>query len=554
MENDVLIQPTGIEELDILLNGGIPEGHVILLSGKAGCGKTILATQWLFAGYKHFNEAGIFVTVTESIHSIIKNIKGLSFFDGSVISPVQIHFTDLRTIIDSLNFDQELYCKKYIDELLIYFDNFLSASSAKRLVIDSLSAFTYMLKDVQTIRYFIFKLGNLLANADCTAIILSEVSEDKSSTFSVEEYISDGIIRLDYDYVKDEMIRNIKIHKMRGRRFDASINTFKIADSGVKIFLKYSPSLSYNLINEKIPTGIKGLDKMCEGGLFKGSATLIVGSTGTGKTIMSLSYVMEGAKRGETCLYVSFEESRQQLIRTAKSFGWDIEHFEKSGFLTFLCLFPDVAYPVEQFLLIKQIIEDKQIKRCVIDSISSVGNVLTSEELIDFATRLISYLKWKNITTYITSTMVTLLSTETITEAQISYLTDNIILLKYVEARGVLNLVIVVLKTRSSNRDKKLRVYSITHKGIVIGEALHAFEGIMSGYTRKIGQLSSEKLKEEFVKKLGPMGLQVYDELFEIGITEETLVHYIDSLVSDGILKSNIAKEFIDNSLHILKT
>ncbi len=554
ISKDIVIKPTGIKELDMLLHGGIPEGHVVLVCGNSGAGKTIFSLQWLYSAFREFDIPGIYITMTEPIVKSLKNVKQMDFFNESMLSPLAIHHTDLRTIIESLKIDVLQITREQVNEIIDFIENLVTESKAGGIVIDSITAMCYMLRDKDMIRYFIFRLGARLSNIECTTFMTSEVTEKGYSVYGVEEFISDGIIKLDYNSIKEETTRTIQVVKMRGVDFESDINSFRINKMGINILPKFRYFLDYRSSAERVSTGVPGLDKMCGGGVFKGSTTLVAGSTGTGKTVMSLQFLLESIKNEEPCLYVSHEESREQLLRTAKGFNWDFEGYEKAKLIIFHCYFPNRAYPFEHLTHIMDIVEKKRIKRCVIDSLSCMGNVMPDDTFRDLTTRVAGYLKYKNVTSLMTAATATLIGTEMITEAHLSTLTDNIFLLKYIEISGELKQMIIVLKARSSERDRKLRDYSISGQGIVIGESLSAFEGIMTGSTKKVGRSVSEKLTEEFVKTLGPMGLQVFNELSQKGVSEKSINDFIDTLVTDGIMKSDKAGEFRQKCLMIIES
>ncbi|VVB76350.1 DNA repair and recombination protein RadB [Candidatus Tiddalikarchaeum anstoanum] len=552
-DENIKISPTGIEGLDFLLKGGFPEGHVILLSGGAGTGKTMLAMQWLFNGYKKNNESGIYITLTEPITKALQNISNTEFYDKTVTDALKIHFTDLRTAIQLLEIKEKSITKNDIDKIIDTIGQLVKQTGSKRLVIDSITALAYMLNEKDLIRYFVFRLGTMLSTLNCTTILTSEITGGGSSVFGVEEFISDGVIKLESVKIKDDIIRKLQIIKMRGIDYIPKVVDFRIKRDGVHLLLKILPELVYRATNEKVSSGVSGFDDMCYGGLFKGSCTLLAGPTGTGKTVTSLQFINQGLKNGEHCLYVSFEESREQLLRLAQSFGWDFEKYEKDGLLTFLCSYPELAYPIEHLIAIEEIFEKNKINRIVIDSLTALANVLPVETFRDFVKMIVSYCKAKEVTSLVTAATATLMGSETLTEANLSTLTDNIIILKYVEFSGELGFVVAVLKTRSSDRDKKLRKYNIiSKKGIVIGEALMAYEGVMTGTSRKIGKTTEEKLIDEFNTVLGPMGLQSYNEIALKGITEKTITEYVDSLKSEGIIKKDTAEKFKQNCVSIL--
>jgi circadian clock protein KaiC len=445
--------------------------------------------------------------------------------------------------------------KKNIDKdtVLDFIEEAVKQTNAKRLCIDSVTAIAYILEDKAKIREFIFDLGKILASLGCTTILTSEVTEEnRFSVFGVEEFIADAILRLDQKRVKDELERVMQIIKVRGRAYKSEDLYFNISRDGVNIFPRLKSPLIYESTTERMSTGNAVLDEMLYGGLFVGSSSLIVGSTGTGKSLLSMQFINEGLKKGEPCLYAGFEESREQLIRNAKSFGWDFDEYEKKGLLVLRCVYPGEKFLEEHLADIKQIVESKGLKRCVVDSLSSISHSFQLDVFTDFAKRLNGYLKVQNVTNFFTSSTAAFMGAQTLTESHLSVMTDNIVMLRHVEVEGNLKLVLNIVKVRGSAHSKGLREYNITKDGVIIGQPLAGYEGIMTGVTRKVSETTEERLETEFQRFIGPMGEQVFSELKEKGLSKEGIHSYIDELAKDGIIKKQDAEMFKRNVVAIL--
>ncbi len=191
------VRQTGIDGLDETLQGGIPEGHVVLLRGKAGTGKTILSMQWLFEGQKQFDESGIYIAATEPFEKALQNMNSMDFFDEEALNEGNIKVTDLRSIMDALGIKGgEDVVREDVDNLVDVIRDFVEDYDAKRLVIDSITAAGLRFGDKGLFRDFIFRLGTVLSGLGCTTFLISE--KEYSSRFEVEDFISDGIIELDY--------------------------------------------------------------------------------------------------------------------------------------------------------------------------------------------------------------------------------------------------------------------------------------------------------------------------------------------------------------------
>lgn len=541
----LLNSPTGIEELDKILSGGFPKGAVVLLSGSSGSGKTIFSYQWLFDGVRN-NENGVYITLTEPLFKSLKNLETMNFYDRNAIEQNRITIVDLRNLFAKKGFDQQM--------ILDYIEDVVKKTGSRRLCIDSVTAIAYMIDDRAKIRQFIFELGKVLATLGCTTILTSEIEEEgrKVSMYGVEEFISDAILKLDQTKEKDELHRFLQIIKVRGKAYKSDDLFFKISGKGISIFPKLSVALEYGASPERISTGNEMLDKLLLGGIFKGSTTLINGASGTGKSLISMQFITDGLKRGENCLYVGFEESRDQLIKNAKSFGWGLEEYEKKGLMTFRCMYPSEQSLEEHLADIRHIVESKKIQRCAVDSLSAVSGAFTEEGFASFARRLNGYLKTQGVTTFLTSVAGALLGATALSESHLSTVTDNIILLRHVEIEGTLRQVMNVVKVRGSAHSKGLRLYDITAKGIMIGQSLSGYEGIVAGVARKVSETTEEKLQAEFRRFVGPIASSVFAEIKERGLTKENIYKYIDDLAEQNILKKKDADVFKNNASTIL--
>jgi len=476
---------TGISELDAILGGGFPKGSVILVSGNSGTGKTVLALEWLFNGVTKFNENSVYVTFTEPLFKTLKNLEGMSFYKRNVVEEEKVKILDIRKEFGIKGFKEE--------KILDLIEAEVKKNTAQRLVIDSVTAIAYNLEDKARIRRFIFDLGTMLSTLGCTTILTSEVSSDKFSVYGVEEFISDGIILLKQEEQKFQSVRTLEIAKMRGIKFETGFSAFRITTDDIKIFPQLKVPLTHASGIKKISLGVEGIDKMAHGGLYEGSTSIIAGSTGSGKSVLGLHFIWKGLRKNEPCLLAGFEESGNQILRNARGFGFDFEKYEKNGLLKIMCAYPSEKYIEEHLLDIKKVVDDMNIKRCVVDSLSSIGNSFEEEQFRYFVKRLNAYLKSNSVTTLFTTATASLMGVEKLTEAHLSTMTDNIILLKYVEVGGEMKLMISVLKTRGDDHSKSLREYKITNKGIVVGETFKGYESVMTGSARKISTTIEDK-------------------------------------------------------------
>ncbi|QQG40075.1 MAG: circadian clock protein KaiC [Candidatus Aenigmatarchaeota archaeon] len=538
--------PTGIVELDRVLGGGFPKESAVLLAGTSGTGKTVFSFQWLFEGAKN-GENGVYVTLTEPLFKSVKNLETLSFYDRSVLEQEKVKILDMRSLLSAADVFKT-------DEVIAFLEKHVKENNAKRLCIDSMTAITYGLDSKAEIRKFIFELGTSLAALGCTTVMTGEITEkSRLSVHGVEEFISDVILVLDHAAMETGPYRTVGIVKVRGRGYDEEEMSFRITKNGIIIFPKLRTTLLYQASTERVSTGSEELDAMLLGGVFRGSTTLVSGPTGTGKTVLCMQFVNEGVAKGEPCLYAGFEESRDQIIRNARSLGWDFAEYERRGLLTIRTLYPGEMMPEEHLADIKKIMEERGVKRCVVDSLSAFEASFPQRHFVDFARRLNSLMKQKGVAACFTVATSELVGTSKLTEANISTMLDNIISLRFVEISGELRHVLSIIKVRGTAHSKGLRTFSIGDDGYVIGPALSGYEGVLSGSTRKVSATVEEELQTAFSKAIGPMGTQSYAEVAKKGLTLENIESYIDGLSKKGVMTSASAAQFKDSVRRILK-
>ncbi|MFH1590347.1 MAG: circadian clock protein KaiC [archaeon] len=545
-DHDVhLSSSTGIAALDKLLHGGFPTGAVVLLSGSSGSGKTIFSFQWLFHGIKE-GETGLYITLTEPLFKTLKNLESLDFYDRKAIEEEKVKIMDLRDQYNVEKFDEK--------RILSYIEKEVQAAHAKRLCLDSITAIAYQLDDPARIRRFIFELGKMLATLGCTTILTSEVRPPgEYSIYGVEEFISDAILRVDQIKIGDELQRRLQLIKMRGRGYHTEDLFFKIGKSGLIVYPKLRVSLDNKSTSTRVSTGIKSLDGLISKGLFQGSTTLVTGSTGTGKSLFGIQFLLDGLRKGERCLLLGFEESRDQILRNAKAFGWDLAVYEKKGLLTIRCAFPAEHLLEEHLADIQTLIEKRDILRCVVDSLSAIANSSIAEEFQSFSNRLNIYLKSRGVTSMFTATSGSSVGSSGFSENNLSTITDNILMLRFVEMQGELRHVLNIVKMRGSGHSKGLKKYDIVSSGIAIGGSLSSYEGIMTGVTRKVSDTMEERLALVFRESIGPMAAAVFDELRQKGLSREHILSYIDGLEKEGIMKQAEADSFRQGCIDILE-
>ncbi len=471
-------QKTGIPGLDEVLNGGLPNHILTLLSGTSGTGKTIFSFQWLFDGVKQ-GENGVYISITEPLFTAVRNIESMEFYDRKIIEQEKIRLIDIK---EGLGLNQGVVDPQSI---LRYVEKQVKENDAKRVVIDSITAVLYTINDKAKIRQFIFELKKILATLGCTTILTSEAPEvDKYSAYGVEEFVSDGIIILSNVIGENQILRNLRVIKMRGISFRTGTVIFDITSSGLLLYPKIpiNRSVATTEFKNRLSSGIKELDALCDGGndgFPQGHIIMVAGNTGSGKTTFALHFLIEGLKKGESGIYVALEESSSQIRKTALAHGWDLEKYEKSGKLVFIN--PDLIDVNPDKLLYKIInaVNKMGAKRVIVDSVSSLESATMNKiKVREFLIQFSGFMKTKGITSLLTylseeafgAESGQLLGSGSSSELRLSSIVDGIILLRYVERGQSVAKLLNILKMRGAAHSKNIWQFEVEKDGVKIGQ------------------------------------------------------------------------------------
>jgi circadian clock protein KaiC len=380
--------------------------------------------------------------------------------------------------------------------LLARIEHGIKSVYAKRVVVDSVSALFSRYEDAAIIRRELFRIGAKLKEWGITAIMTAErpVEDGPIARFGIEEFVSDNVILLHNRLVnKGYRERTVEILKFRGSSHFIKEAPLIVGDVGMEIFPQQKFELCGKGFLTKISTGIPGLDDMLHDGVYNNSTTLLTGTSGTGKTVCMLHFIIAGAKNGEKCILIEFEESAEQLYRNAESFGWNLKEYVERGDVQLVCRYPDELTSEQYLKVIKDLISTFGAQRVGFDSLSALERIYEPEKFRKFVIGLNSFLKMLGCTSIITNTTYELLGMSQLTSTHLSTISDNIIVLKYVELCGQMRRLVSVLKERGSNHKKELIEFNITKNGIEILKPLIGFEGLMSSSARKIGSHIDEK-------------------------------------------------------------
>ncbi|MBK9991867.1 MAG: circadian clock protein KaiC [Verrucomicrobia bacterium] len=510
--------PTGIQGLDEITGGGLPRGRPTLVCGGAGCGKTLLAAEFLVRGAVQFDEPGVLMAFEETEKELKANVASLGFdLDGLVrrkkivIDYVHIERSEVH---ESGEYD--------LEGLFVRLGHAIDSVGAKRVVLDTMEVLFASLPNEAILRSELRRLFTWLKLKGVTAVITAERGRESLTRNGLEEYVSDCVIVLDHRVNDQIATRHLRVVKYRGALHGTNEFPFLIGAEGISVLPVTSLSLNHKVSAERIATGIPRLDAMLGGkGFFRGSSILLTGTPGTGKTIIASNFAQAACRRGERVLFFSFEESPDQIIRNMHSIGLRLEPLVKRGLLRFHSARPSL-YGLEMHLatMFKEIASYKP-HVVVIDPITSLMNSGTDSEGKGMVTRLIDFLKAGQITSLFTSLTQGGHALQQ-SETAMSSLMDAWVLLQDYEGNGERNRVLYVLKARGMAHSNQIREFLISDRGIDVVDAYIGASGVLTGSARaaqysleKAAVLASQQeaaqLQREVERKRGALERQIGD-------------------------------------------
>jgi len=490
--------PTEVPGFDLISYGGLPEGRSTLLSGTSGSAKTVFACQFLAEGIRRRDEAGVFVTFEESPQAIRKNMEGFNWDISRWEQDSKWAFVDVsphpgqETIISG-SYD--------LSALLVRIENAVKKTGARRMSLDSLGGVFAQLGESNLVRNELFRIVSALKEMRVTSIITAERTEEygQVSRYGIEEFVTDNVVILRNGLEQEKRRRTIEILKFRGAPHQKGEFPFTVSpDQGVVVIPLSAIELKQKSSALRIGSGVPELDRMCGGGFFRDSIVLLSGATGTGKTLVTTSFIAGGVLADERTLFFAFEESRDQLFRNATGWGIDFEKMEAAGKLRVVCEYPETGSLEDHLIAMKSVVDEFKPQRLAIDSLSALERVASVKSFREFAIALTSYIKDKNVAGLFTATSSSLLGGSSVTETHISTITDSIILLRYVEMHGEMRRGVTVLKMRGSTHEKSIREFTIDGKGTHIGKPFRNVSGILSGHFTHLPPGEIERLAEMF--------------------------------------------------------
>lgn len=469
--------PTGVPGLDDLLGGGLPEFSFNLIAGTPGSGKTTLANQIMFSLANPDKRALFFTVLGEPALKMLRYQQQFPFFDMSKVNE-SIRFVNLSADLHDGDFDRVL--TRIAEEVKNFAPSFVFVDSF-RSVVQSMKREEQGISELQR---FVQQLGMQMTSWQATTFLIGEYGLSEAETSPVFT-VADGIVWLSQNLHHNSMVRKMQVVKMRGQSQAPGLHTFRITDEGIQVFPRavIQNDAAESMVKPKggeqrVSMGTPGLDEMLGGGLPVGYSLLVVGPSGSGKTIMATEFLAEGVRRGEPGVIAAFEKSPSQLLSNKLH---TLVQSGKVGVIDTRSLDLSIDETLHDLIAM---IKRMNAKRLVIDSLSGFELALAPEFSEDFRGslyRMVAELTGMGMTILMTSELEDRYTDLRFSPFGSAFLADAIIVQRYIEIGGQFKRAFSVVKVRGSEHSKDIRLFDISDKGIVIGEVLSEYTGILSG-------------------------------------------------------------------------
>jgi len=478
--------PTGINGLDEITFGGLPQGRPTLICGGPGAGKTLFGIEFIVNGVQMFNEPGVIIAFEEKADELAVNVASLGF-------NLQRLQSDKKIKIDYVHVDKtqiEETGEYDLSGLFVRLEHAINSIKAKRVVLDTIENLFSGLSNKGILRSEIRRLFQWLKDKGVTTVITGERGTTSLTRQGLEEYVSDCVILLEHRVQNQVSTRLLRVVKYRGTVHGTNEYPFLIDKDGISVLPITSLELNYDVSSETISSGIPTLDEMLnEGnGFFKGSSILISGTAGTGKTSVAASFANAACLRKEKVLFFAFEESPKQIVRNMASIGMDLQQHLDKKLLRFHSARP-TAYGLEMHLVdIHKKILDFKPDVIVIDPITNLATIGTMSEVKSMLVRLIDHLQKSPISVMFTALNYSTNFAEQADEG-ISSLVDVWITVRDLESNGERNRGLHIMKSRGMKHSNQVREFVITDKGIHLVDVYLGPKGVLIGSAREEQQL-----------------------------------------------------------------
>jgi len=481
--------PTGVQGLDEILGGGLPEYSFNIVAGSPGCGKTTLAHQMMFANATAEEPALYFTVLGEPAIKMLRYQQQFSFFDASRMDGA-IRFVNLSRFV--LENDLGAVLDAIVKEVESSKARFVVVDSFRTVVRRALANSSEM-----ELQGFVQRLALHLTSLQATTFLIGEYSESELRDNPVFT-VADGLVWLYQNVERNSVVRKLQVVKMRGMAPVPGLHTFRITDDGLQTFPR-----TFGLVGQegrpkgqrRLSTGVPGLDALIGGGVPEGDSLLLAGPSGSGKSSLGTHFIAEGLRQGEPGIIAVFEEIPAEYVQRAATFGFDFETPQKDGTLEILYLRPLDLSVDETVHEIVRSVRKLGCKRLVIDSLVGFELALAPGFRTDFREslyRMIAALTRLGVTIVSTVEVAEDFTSLNLSNFTVSFLADDIIRFRYVSINGRLRKMLLVVKMRRSGHSIDMVEYEITSAGLVIGKPVRGYRALTSGIPEEAPGMRAE--------------------------------------------------------------
>lgn len=476
---------SGIAGLDDILAGGLSRGHVFLLEGEPGAGKTTIGLQFLLEGASS-GERCLYITLSETERELRDGAASHDWLLGPAVKVCEL--LPPENILDGEQDQSLLYASDLeLGETTRQIFAAVRRENPSRLVIDSLSEIRLLAQSSLRYRRQILIIKHYFARLGCTVLLLDDLTSD--ATDKTVHSIAHGVVRLEASspaYGAER--RRLRVIKYRGQRYRGGYHDFTITTGGINVFPRLVAAEHRGRAPRiRLSTRIAAFDELLGGGVDSGSSTVIIGPAGTGKSLISIAFVMAALARGERAALFVFDEELGLLIDRMKSFNIDLEGPRNDGNLVLEQIDAAELSPGEFAHRVRRIVDRERLATVVIDSLNGYQAAMPEENsLVLHIHELLQYLNRRGASTFMTVAQHGLVG-DMRSPVDISYLADTVVLLRYFEARGRVRRAISVIKKRTGQHESTIREYRLDEQGLTLGEPLNDFQGVLRGVPHYVG-------------------------------------------------------------------
>lgn len=475
----------GIPGLDEILRGGLPRNRIFLIDGVPGTGKTTLALHFLLEGVAQ-GERGLYVTLSETKEELWAAAQSHGWsLEGIEIVELSALTAEAADEAYTLFHPAEVELQQTVEVVLSEIDRL----QPQRVAFDSLSEMRMLARDALRFRRQILALKQFFVGRECTVLLLDDRAHPEGDLQL--HSLAHGVIVLEHlamDYGAER--RRIQVMKLRGARFAGGYHDFRIRTGGIEVYPRIQRGESIARSSTlPLASGSRELDALVGGGLERGTSTLLTGAAGTGKSVLAMQFALAAAERGEHTRVFMFDERVTTAMIRADGLGLDIHAPVKDGRLVLCQIEPTEKSPGEFAHQVVRAVEDEGVSLVIIDSINGFMQAMPSERLLTVQVHeLLSFLSNRGVSVIMTLVQRGIFGAPVSEAAEVSYLADSVVLLRYFEHAGTVRRAISVVKKRSGTHEPTIREFRVERGGLRVGEPLTDFRGVLTGNPEYLGQ------------------------------------------------------------------